>query len=62
MLMIERLQQQLSRPVLEFLQHNEAVHALLSLFAPHHAEPVEDDTSIAWEDGELDDQTDITAH
>jgi hypothetical protein len=60
--MIERLQQQLSRPVLEFLQQNEAMHALLSLFAPQHAAPAEDDTSIAWEDGELADQTEHTAH
>lgn len=57
--MIERLQQQLSRPVLEFLHHNEAMHALLSLFAPHHhAEPVEDDTAIAWEDGEIGEDRD----
>lgn len=60
--MIERIQQHLSRPVLEFFQHSEAMQALLALFAPHPIEPAEDATSIDWEDGELADQTDATAH
>lgn len=62
--MIEQLQEHLSRPVLNFIQHHSTLLALLNLFGA--VPPVEqvEDTEIAWEDGEIEDQTraDQTAH
>lgn len=56
--MIEQLQQHLSRPVRDFLQHSGAVQALLTLFGALHADNEDEDTAIAWETGE-DDQDDF---
>lgn len=58
-MMIERLHLPLSRPLVDFLQHNETLAALKSLFhAITHHEP-EPDTSIAWEDGEAEEQPEV---
>ncbi len=63
-IMIEQLQEHLSRPVLNFIQHNGALLAIFSLLGTiPGAEPVED-TEIDWEDGEPERLTpaDPTAH
>lgn len=55
--MIEQLQVHLSRPLRNFLEHNSAVQALLILFGAPLADD-DEDTAIAWETGE-DDQDDF---
>jgi hypothetical protein len=50
--MIEQLQSRVTRPVLEFLQHSDAVQAVLQLFVTHHDDPRTEQRDIDWEDGE----------
>lgn len=52
--MNERLQQQLDRPVLEAFQLAEIMQALKSFLAALRANKSDDETEIAWEDGEID--------
>ena len=55
--MSERPIPQVRLPQVDLEQVNEALHAFLMMFAPRPAEPQAPDTSIDWEDGELEDQT-----
>lgn len=57
--MNERLHQRLERPVLEFPQLKELVFSLAALLAPLRRPTIEDDTDIAWEDGESDEGGDL---
>lgn len=52
--MSERLHHQPVRPVLENFQFNEFVRALFAFFAALWLSKLGDDTAIAWEDGEGD--------
>jgi hypothetical protein len=50
--MIAQLQIRVGRPVMEFLQHSDAVQALLQVIFPHEPRPAEAESDIDWEDGE----------
>jgi hypothetical protein len=51
--MIAQLQIRVGRPVLEFLQHTDAVLALLQVLFPHETRPRPvAESDIDWEDGE----------
>lgn len=47
-----QLQIRVSRPVLDFLQHSEAVQTLLHVLFPPRPVEVPAETEIDWEDGE----------
>lgn len=45
------------RPLIDLQRINEMLHGFLMMFAPKPVAQPPEDTSIAWEDGEIEDQT-----
>ena len=62
--MIAQLQIRVGRPVMEFLQHSDAMQALLHVFFPHETPRPVAKSDIDWEDGEphRERETESAAH